>query len=41
MLTTADAHVVALTAKTGKVAWDTKVADYRQGYTPTVGVTLF
>jgi alcohol dehydrogenase (cytochrome c) len=36
-LTTADAHVVALGARTGKVEWDTKVADYTQGYTFTGG----
>jgi alcohol dehydrogenase (cytochrome c) len=37
LLTTADAHVVALVSRTGKVAWDTKVADHRQGYTFTGG----
>ena len=37
MLTTADAHIVALAAKTGKVVWDTTVADYRRGYTFTGG----
>lgn len=36
-LAAADAHVVALDAKTGKVVWDTAVADYRQGYTFTGG----
>ena len=36
-LTTADAHVVALDARTGKVEWDTKVADYTRGYTFTGG----
>jgi len=36
-LATADAHVVALDAHTGKVIWDTAVADYRQGYTFTGG----
>ncbi|MBX5471414.1 MAG: PQQ-binding-like beta-propeller repeat protein [Acetobacteraceae bacterium] len=36
-LTTADAHVIALDSKTGKVVWDTVVADYRQGYTFTGG----
>jgi glucose dehydrogenase len=34
-LTTADAHIVALAAQTGKVIWDTAVADHRQGYTFT------
>ncbi len=37
LLATADAHVVLLDAKTGKVVWDTMVADYRQGYTFTAG----
>jgi alcohol dehydrogenase (cytochrome c) len=37
MLATADAHIVALDARTGKVIWDTAVADYRQGYTFTGG----
>ncbi|MGO9703064.1 MAG: pyrroloquinoline quinone-dependent dehydrogenase [Xanthobacteraceae bacterium] len=37
LLATADAHVLALDAKTGKVVWDTLVADYRQGYTFTGG----
>src|SRR5215470_7902077 len=36
-LTSADAHVVALDARTGKVVWDTTVADYRRGYTFTGG----
>jgi alcohol dehydrogenase (cytochrome c) len=29
---TLDAHLVALDAKTGKPAWDTKIADYGDGY---------
>jgi alcohol dehydrogenase (cytochrome c) len=37
LLASADAHVVALDARTGKVIWDTAVADYRQGYTFTGG----
>ncbi len=37
LLASADAHVVALNARTGKVIWDTAVADYRQGYTFTGG----
>ena len=37
LLATADAHIVALDAHTGKVIWDTTVADYRQGYTFTGG----
>ena len=36
-LTSADAHVLALDARTGRVIWDTAVADYRQGYTFTGG----
>src|SRR5262247_4399669 len=36
-LASADAHVVALDARTGKVVWDTAVADYRRGYTFTSG----
>jgi alcohol dehydrogenase (cytochrome c) len=36
-LTTADAHIAALDAHTGKVIWDTAVADHRQGYTFTGG----
>ncbi len=32
---TIDAHVIALNAKTGAVAWDTKVADYSDGITIT------
>jgi alcohol dehydrogenase (cytochrome c) len=37
LLATADAHLVALDAHTGKVIWDTAVADYQQGYTFTSG----
>ena len=33
---TVDAHLVALDAKTGAVLWDTKVAEYRNGYSITV-----
>jgi alcohol dehydrogenase (cytochrome c) len=35
--TTGDAHVVALDARTGKVAWDTMVADSKLGYQYTSG----
>ena len=35
LLATADAHIVALDAHTGKAVWDTTVADYQQGYTFT------
>jgi alcohol dehydrogenase (cytochrome c) len=33
---TLDAHLVALDASTGRVKWDTKVADYTHGYSVTV-----
>ncbi|HYM12201.1 MAG TPA: PQQ-dependent dehydrogenase, methanol/ethanol family [Bryobacterales bacterium] len=33
---TVDAHLVALSAKTGAVLWDVEVADYRTGYSITV-----
>jgi alcohol dehydrogenase (cytochrome c) len=33
---TLDAHVVALSTKTGAILWDTVMADYRQGYSATV-----
>ena len=36
-LDTTDAHVVALEAQTGEIAWDTKVADYEKGFTYTSG----
>jgi alcohol dehydrogenase (cytochrome c) len=32
---TIDAHLIALNAKTGKLVWDTKVADYSDGITIT------
>jgi len=35
-LGTLDAHLIALDAKTGHVLWDTKVADYKTGYSITV-----
>jgi alcohol dehydrogenase (cytochrome c) len=35
--TTNDAHIVALDARTGKLAWDTRVADSRMGYSYTSG----
>jgi alcohol dehydrogenase (cytochrome c) len=34
---TTDAHLVALEARTGKVAWDQTIADYRLGYRYTAG----
>jgi alcohol dehydrogenase (cytochrome c) len=36
-LTTADAHLVALNARTGATAWDHQVADPKLGYTYTSG----
>ena len=36
-VSTLDAHLVALNARTGEVEWDTRVADYRLGYTNTSG----
>ena len=33
---TLDAHLVALDAKTGAVAWETEVADFQRGYAITV-----
>ncbi len=35
--TTNDAHIVAVDARTGKLAWDTKVADSKLGYGYTSG----
>jgi alcohol dehydrogenase (cytochrome c) len=35
--TTNDAHIVALNARTGKLVWDTKVADDKLGYEYTAG----
>jgi len=34
---TKDAWLVALDARTGEVAWETQLADYRQGYTNVAG----
>ncbi|MBI2186514.1 MAG: PQQ-binding-like beta-propeller repeat protein, partial [Acidobacteria bacterium] len=39
-VTTADAHIVALDARTGRVAWDVTVADNRKGYTYTSGALV-
>ena len=36
-VSTADAHIVALAARTGEVAWDQTVADYKLGYRYTSG----
>jgi alcohol dehydrogenase (cytochrome c) len=33
---TLDAHILALSMKTGAILWDTPMADYRQGYSATV-----
>ncbi len=35
-MTTLDAHLLALDMKTGKVAWDVEIADYKLGYASTV-----
>jgi alcohol dehydrogenase (cytochrome c) len=35
-MTTLDAHLVALEAKTGKVVWDIEMVDYKLGYAGTV-----
>ena len=35
--TTNDAHIIAISARTGKVVWDTKMADSRLGYQYTAG----
>jgi alcohol dehydrogenase (cytochrome c) len=37
---TSDTHVVALDARTGRVVWDTRIADAKQGYGLTGGVTV-
>jgi len=39
-LNTADAHVVALNANTGEVAWDTEVADSSKGFRFTSGAVV-
>ena len=39
-LGTSDVHVVALDARTGRVVWDTAIADQKQGYGLTGGVTV-
>ncbi len=36
LMTTLDAHVVAMDSRTGVVLWDTKAADYTEGYSFTV-----
>ena len=35
-MTTIDAHLLALDIKTGRVAWDVELADYKVGYSATV-----
>jgi len=37
---TSDTHIVALNARTGRVAWDKPIADAKQGYGLTGGVTV-
>lgn len=39
-VTTSDAHIVALDARTGIVLWDHTVADYRRGYRYTSGAIV-
>ena len=39
-VTTNDAHIVALDARTGEVAWDHTVADWRRGYRYTSGAIV-
>ncbi len=36
-LSTKDAHLVALDARTGNTVWDTEIADYQLGYTNVAG----
>src|SRR6266404_1964943 len=38
--TTNDAHIIALDARSGKLTWDTAVADPKQGYQYTSGPTV-
>jgi alcohol dehydrogenase (cytochrome c) len=35
LIATLDAHLVALNASTGRLVWDTRVADFRDGYSMT------
>ena len=37
---TSDTHIVALNAKTGRMVWDKPIADQKQGYGLTGGVTV-
>ena len=37
---TSDTHIVALNARTGRVVWDKPIADQKQGYGLTGGVTV-
>jgi len=37
---TSDVHVVALDARTGRAVWDTAIADQKQGYGLTGGITV-
>jgi len=36
-VSTSDAHLVALDARTGEVRWDVEIADWKQGYTNSSG----
>ena len=40
IVTTSDAHIVALNARTGEVVWDRTVADYKLGYRYTSGAIV-
>lgn len=40
ILTTPDAKLVALDAKTGKVVWDQQVLDWQKGYSYTIGPVI-
>lgn len=40
ILTTPDAKLVALEAKTGKIAWEKQVLDWKKGYSYTVGALI-
>lgn len=40
ILTTPDAKIVALDAKTGKIAWEKQVLDWKLGYSYTIGALI-
>ena len=37
---TADAHIIAVDARTGELAWESRTADYRDGITHSSGATI-